>query len=103
MRSPLASASLMSSKMCLTANSTSLAGKCFWLRAIDSINSDFVMDTDLLPAPTRLPLRPRRSLAGHLLLEQISEPRSGRGPTRVALVVLNRLRLFVRFLGLDRQ
>src|SRR5882672_3270091 len=104
MRSPLASASLMSSRMCLTANSTSLAGKCFWLRAIDSINSDFVMGTDLPPGLLHVfPSTSTKSFRSQLLLEQVSEPRSGRGPTRVALVVLNCLRLFVRFLGLDRQ
>src|SRR5215471_13483806 len=99
MRSPLASASLMSSRMCLTANSTSLAGKCFWLRAIDSISSDFVMSADSQANGTRR----EDSLRGHLLLEQVSEGRPRRRSRRVRLVVLQRLRFLVGFLRLDRQ
>lgn len=43
MRSPLASASLIRSRRCLTASSTSLDGRCFCLREIASISSDFVI------------------------------------------------------------
>ena len=86
----------MSSRMCLTANSTSLAGKCFWLRAIDSISSDFVMEYG--PSSRGLPRTPsyngRRLTSGvSLLLEQVSERRARRRSARVGLVVLHRLLL----------
>src|SRR5512143_1097628 len=89
--------------MCLTASSTSLAGKCFWLRAIDSISSDFVISTDLCQAsaPSR---GGRKTLLGiHLLLQQIAERRTRRRSTGFAPVVLDRLRLLVGLLGLDGQ
>ena len=43
MRCPCARASLMISRICLTASSTSFAGKCPCFAAMSSISSDFVM------------------------------------------------------------
>src|SRR5262245_14125947 len=109
MRPPWASASLMISRICLTASSTSLAGRCFCFAAMSSMSSDLVMlgpvvlfqkacrlQEDLQPAGSRLVVP-----ASDVLLQQVAEARAARGLPRA--VVLHCLRFLVDFLRLDRQ
>src|SRR5688572_10022779 len=92
MRSPCASASLMISRICLSASSTSLAGRCFCFAVMISMSSDFVMGRNLFQLLT---------IAANLLLEQIAQARARR--RLVGTVVRYRLGFFVHFLGLDGQ
>src|SRR5690242_263292 len=50
MRSPCESASLMISRICFNASSTSFAGRCFCLAVMISMSSDFVMSRPSDPA-----------------------------------------------------
>src|SRR5262249_54487713 len=88
MRSPCESASLMISRICFSASSTSFAGRCFCLAVMISMSSDFVMRSV--------------TLAGaDVLLQQVPEARAGgRG---LGAIALYRLGFLVRLLGLDRQ
>src|SRR5579862_6415158 len=87
MRSPCESASLMISRICFSASSTSLAGRCFCFAVMISMSSDLVM---------------RSALTGSdLLLQQLSQAGAARG--LLGAIALHRLGLLVRFLGLDGQ
>src|SRR5215468_6402642 len=88
MRSPCDSASLMISRICFNASSTSFAGRCFCLAVMISMSSDFVMRS--------------ATLAGaDVLLQQV--PEAGAGSRGLGAIALYRLGFLVRFLGLDRQ
>jgi len=101
MRSPLARASLIKSRRCLTANSTSLAGRCFCLRAITSMSSDLVIFRFACSSVAR---NPRIfASARQFFLEKLSERRANRGSTSVCLVAAHCFLLVVNFLCLDRQ
>src|SRR5579863_3350694 len=94
MRSPCDSESLMISSICLSASSTSFAGRCFCFAVMISINSDFVM---AFPGCERLTaIRPV-----DLLLEQI--PEAGSRGRHFRPIALHRLRFFVNLFRLDRQ
>src|ERR1700683_3250396 len=110
-RSPVASASLMISSSCLTASSTSLAGKCFCLAEMISMSSDFVIidpwaSLDMLDragaAVQHCPTQPLVSsiLAGDLFFEKISQTGSGR---RIGSIILHGLLFLVDVFRLDRQ
>src|SRR2546429_1681569 len=87
MRSPCDSASLMISRICFSASSTSFAGRCFCLAVMISMSSDLVM---------------RSALSGtDVLLQQV--PEAGARRRRFRAVALHRLGLLVSLLGLDRQ
>src|SRR5215472_18738850 len=92
MRSPCESASLMISRICFSASSTSLAGRCFCLAVMISMSSDFVM-----AAASAVSVAARADV----LLEQVAE--AGAARRRLGTVALHRLGLVVRFLRLDRQ
>src|ERR1700720_1072425 len=88
MRSPCESASLMISRICFSASSTSFAGRCFCLAVMISMSSDLVM---------------RSALSGtDVLLQQIPEGGTTRR-RRFRAVALHSLGLLVSLLGLDRQ
>src|SRR5215475_6749140 len=94
MRSPCESASLMISRICFRASSTSFAGRCFCLAVMISMSSDFVMDFVM---GLRLAILPGTDV----LLEQLAQARA-RGRA-LGAVALHRLGLLVHLLGLDRQ
>src|SRR3954464_10408533 len=100
MRSPADSESLMISRICLSASSTSLAGRCFCFAVMISMSSDFVMGR--YPFVALLALKNGLPIAANLLLEQIAEARAA-ARTLVGAVVGHRLGLFVDFLRLDGQ
>src|SRR5690348_13631179 len=91
MRSPADRASLMISRICLSASSTSLAGRCFCFAVMISMSSDFVMG--------RYPLV--STIAADLFLQQVAE--AGARGGLLGAVVGHRLLLLVDLLGLDRQ
>src|SRR5690349_12699071 len=91
MRSPCESASLMISRICFSASSTSLAGRCFCLAVMISMSSDFVMATSAVALAAR----------ADVLLEQVAE--TGAARRRLGAVALHRLGLVVRLLRLDGQ
>src|SRR3954466_4365792 len=95
MRSPADSESLMISRICLSASSTSLAGRCFCFAVMISMSSDFVMGRYPVIAVFR------STIAANLFLEQVPEARARR--RLLGTVVRYRLGLFVHFLGLDGQ
>src|SRR5262249_5331387 len=90
MRSPCERASLMISRICFRASSTSFAGRCFCLAVMISMSSDFVMGFGLAILP-----------GTDVLLEQLAQARA-RGRT-LGTVALHRLGLLVHLLGLDRE
>src|SRR4029077_689941 len=94
MRSPCDSASLMISRICFSASSTSLAGRCFCLAVIISMSSDLVMRRDI-------GLKRSAFSGTDLLFQQI--PEAGARRRLLRAVALDRLGLLVRFLCLDRQ
>src|SRR5579862_1548208 len=91
MRSPCESASLMISRICFSASSTSFAGRCFCLAVMISMSSDLVIARKRLAALTR----------PDLLLQQL--PEAGARGLRLGAIALHRLGLLVRLLRLDRQ
>src|SRR5690606_39118348 len=122
MRPPWASASLMISRICLTANSTSLAGRCFCLAAMSSMSSDLVMSGPFLffhsdrgrhargdqggggrspPPPKLWLLRSIGVLASDVLLEKIAKTRPAGG--LAGAIALHRFGFLVDLLRLDRQ
>src|SRR4051812_20124632 len=98
MRSPADKASLMISRICLSASSTSLAGRCFCFAVMISMSSDFVMGRlySILKKT-----RDRESAIPDLFLQQVAEAGARRG--LLGTVVGHRLLLLVDFLRLDRQ
>src|SRR6056297_392236 len=120
MRSPRANASLMISSRCLTASSTSFAGRCFCFLAMISISSDLVIGAfaSLCPRSGAAPpvrrhpdaVRPgaRGPLSvgiarGDLLLQQLTERGAAGTAARFGLVALDRFLLLVGLLGLDGE
>src|SRR5687768_1743038 len=110
MRPPWASASLMISRICLTASSTSLAGRCFCFAAMSSMSSDFVMlgPVVLFRKNWRLQVVSACSRAFRLvvpapdvLFQQVAETRAARGFP--GAVVLHGFGFLVDLLRLDRQ
>src|SRR5579863_1350997 len=89
MRSPCERASLMISRICFSASSTSFAGRCFCLAVMVSMSSDLVMPLAVLAR-------------ADVLLQQLAEAGPG-GGSGLGAVALHRLRLLVRLLRLDRQ
>src|SRR5580658_6592867 len=104
MRSPCDRASLMISRICFSASSTSLAGRCFCLAVMTSISSDLVMRV-LCRTPSRasvsLPGTVSAAIAD-LFLEQVAEARA-RGRCLLGAIALYRLGFLVHLFRLDGQ
>src|ERR1700742_3623982 len=96
MRSPWESASLMISRICFSASSTSLAGRCFCFAVMISISSDFVIRFTARNARTA-----SVALRSNLLLQQIAQARARGG--RLGAVALHGFLLLVHLLRLDGQ
>src|ERR1700685_799578 len=91
MRSPWESASLMISRICFSASSTSFAGRCFCLAVMISMSSDFV-----------IALKSAALSGFDLLLQQVAQARA-RGAARIGAVAGDGLGFLMGFLGLDRK
>src|SRR5688572_9446648 len=100
MRSPADRASLMISRICLSASSTSLAGRCFCFAVMISMSSDFVMGRYRFLLLDQLSAK-HSAIAANLLLQQVAEAGARRG--LLGAVIGHRLLLLVDLLGLDRQ
>src|SRR4051812_8185680 len=99
MRSPADSESLMISRICLSASSTSLAGRCFCFAVMISMSSDFVMGRCPLVAFVDLF---SRSTVADLFLEQVAQAGAA-ARALLGAVARHRFLLLVDFLRLDRQ
>src|SRR5688500_13537893 len=99
MRSPADRASLMISRLCLSASSTSLAGRCFCFAVMISMSSDFVMGRYRFCC-----CRDERELAiaADLLLQQVTKA-GATARSLLGAVARDGFRLLVDFLGLDGQ
>src|SRR5690349_9799780 len=98
MRSPADKASLMISRICLSASSTSLAGRCFCFAVMISMSSDFVIWAVFLVVGRAC----QRLTIADLFLEEIAQARAT-ARTLLGTVVGHRFLLLVHFLRLDRQ
>src|SRR6186713_1115949 len=98
MRSPADRASLMISRICLSASSTSLAGRCFCFAVMISMSSDLVIGR--LPVLLLLGAE-NLAIAANLFLEQV--PEAGARRRLLGTVVGYRLGFLVHFLRLDGQ
>src|SRR6185437_7359144 len=109
-RSPVDRESLMISRICFSASSTSFEGRCFCFAVMISMSSDFVMFEIMVRSiqgpPRRGGPRMRDSTASaaipDVLLQEVPQAGARRRRLRGA-VALHRFRLLVRFLRLDRE